>query len=209
VNRPHFNDNPQPSQNRGASPRPAPVGPETGSPFQPSRNGNENNNPPTPRRNQPVPPVQTPGQRQVPPVATPGSPGHNGMTPPAEHSSPPVNHYAPLAPVQPSAPNYNSTDTRHYPSPKAQQTEQENPRANPGNSGGRVNAPVTPQPTAPAQPPQNNSVSPRNQTPPTESRPNYSQPAAAGNQSRGSSAPASAPAQSQRSGGGRNQNGQQ
>jgi hypothetical protein len=124
------------------------------------------------------------------------------MTPPAEHSSPPVNHYAPLAPVQSSAPNYNSTDTRHYPSPKAQQTEQENPRTNPGNSGGRVNAPVTPpsppQPTAPAQPPQNNSVSPRNQTPP-----------AAGNQSRGSSAPASAPAQPQRSGGGRNQNGQQ
>lgn len=194
VNRPHFNNNPQPPQNRGASPRPAPVGPETGSPFQPSRHGNENNNP-SPRRDQPVPPVQTPGQRQVPPVVNPGSSGHNEMTPPAEHSSPPVNHYAPLAPVQPSAPNYNSTDTRHYPSPKAQQTEQENPRANPGNSGGRMSAPVTP-PSPPAQPP-------------AESHPNYSQPATAGNQSRGSSAPASAPAQSQRSGGGRNQNGQQ
>jgi hypothetical protein len=259
VNRPHFSDNPPPS-NRGEAPhaappspvvgspyqsshngnennnsqprrnQPVPVGPEVGSPYQPPHNGNQNNDSQPPHNYQPVPATPTPGQRQIPPVTTPGSPGHNQVTPPTERAPSPGNHFAPVAPVQPSAPNYNSTDNRRYPSPKLQQNEQQNPRVNPGNSGGRVGAPVTPpmppvrQPeanhftppaTPPAQPPQRNYVSPRNETPPSESHPNNSQPQAQGNQSQGASAPSSPPAQSQqsqpsqRSGRGKNQNGQQ
>jgi hypothetical protein len=287
VNRPHFTDNPQPP-NRGGSPRasspspavgspyqpprnsnqndnnlqprrnqPAPVSSGIGSPSQPPRNGNENNNPQTPSRFQSSPPVQTPGQRQTPPVTTPGSPGRNAVTPPAGRSVSPDNRFTPVTPTQPQAPNNNlnnSTDTRRYPSPRMQQNEQQNPRANSGNFGGRAGSPVTPQTpanppeanrfstpaqppqrnyiapvtppappasqpganrstppveqAAPAQPPQPNYVSPRNQASSGGPRSDNSQPPAAGNQSRGTSAPSSAPAQSQRSGGGRNQNGQ-
>jgi hypothetical protein len=231
VNRPHFADNPSPS-NRGTGPHAALPSAVVGSPYQPSHNGNENNNS-QPRRNQPAPPTPTP---------------------PTERSSSPGNRYAPVTPVQPSAPNYNSTDNRRYPSPKLQQNEQSNPRANPGNSGGRVGAPATtqvpanppeanrfsppaqppqrnygapatpPSPPvhqpeanhftppveqpAPAQPSQRNYVSPRNQTPPSESRPNYSQPPAAGNQSHSAPPPSSPPAQSQKSGKDKNQDGQ-
>jgi hypothetical protein len=249
------NDNSQPRRNQ-----PAPAGPEIGSPFQPSHNGNQNNNSQPPHNGQPVQTAPVPGQRQFPPVT---NPGHNDATPPAEHSTSPGNRSAPVTPVQPSAPNYNSTDNRRYPSPHMQQGEPQNPGVRPGNSGGRVGASVTPQapvnpPGAnrfsppPAQPPQpqhnfsapatppsppvrqpdathfnppvqppptaqplqRDYVSPRNQTPPSESRPNYSQPPAQGNQSPGASAPASPPAQSQqpqqsqRSGKGKNQNGQ-
>jgi hypothetical protein len=193
VNRPHFADNPSPS-NRGTVPHAAPPSAVVGSPYQPSHNGNENNNSQA-RRNQPAPPTPTP---------------------PTERSSSPGNRYAPVTPVQPSAPNYSSTDNRRYPSPKLQQNEQPNPRVNPGNSGGRVGAPVTtPSPPArqpeanhftppveqpaPAQPPRPNYDSPRNQTPPSESRPNYSQPPAAGNQSHSAPAPSAPPAQSQQS----------
>ena len=213
-----------------------------------------------PRNGQPVQTKTVPGQQQFPPVT---NPGHNDAPPPAEHSTSPGNRYAPVTPAQPSAPNYNSTDNRRYPSPHMQQGEPQNPGVRPGNSGGRVGASVTPQapvnpPGAnrfsppPAQPPQpqhnfsapatppsppvrqpdathfnppvqppptaqplqRDYVSPRNQTPPSESRPNYSQPPAQGNQSPGASAPASPPAQSQqpqqsqRSGKGKNQNGQ-
>jgi hypothetical protein len=195
VNRLHFADNPPPS-NRGAGPRPTPPTPVVGSPYQP------------PRRDQPAPPVPAPGQRQIPPVTTPGLPGRNGTPPPAGRSPSPDNRFAPVSPVQPPTPNNNnSTDNRRYPSPRMLQTEQQNPRANPGNAGGRVGAPVTtPAPPvgqpAPAQPPTRNYVSPRNETPPSESRPNYSQPPPAG----GSSAPSSPPAQSPRSGRDRNQN---
>jgi hypothetical protein len=263
VNRPHFTDNPSPSQNRGGSPRVAPVGPAVGSPNQPPHNGNLNNNPQQPRTGQPVQTGPVPGQRQFPPVT---NPGHNVATPPTEHSPSSDNRHAPVTPAQPSAPNYNSTDNRRYPSPKMQQTERPNPGVSSGNSGGRVGTPVTPQApvnppganrfspppaqppqqqhnysapatppsppvrqpdashfnppaqsTPPAQPPQHDYVSPRNQTPPSESRPNYSQPPAQGNQSHGASAPSSPPAQSQqpqqsqqsqRSGKGKNQNGQ-
>ena len=216
VNRPHFADNPSPS-NRGAGPRATPPSPVVGSPYQPLRNANENNNSQPPNRYQPAPPTPAPGQRQIPPVTTPGSPGRNGMTPPAGRSPLPGNRYAPVTPVQPQAPNNNnSTDNRRYPSPRMLQTEQQSPRANPGNTGGRVGAPVTtPAPPAeqpapaPVQPPPRNYVSPRSPTPPSESRPNNSQPPAAGNQSRGASAPASPPAQSPRSGRDKNQNGQQ
>jgi hypothetical protein len=254
VNRPHFTDNPSPSMNRGESPRNPPVArPGVGSPYQPPNN-HENNNAQPPRGYQPAPPTATPGQRQVPPATTPGSPGRNETTTPTGRSPSPDNRYAPVTPVQPQAPNYNSTDDRRYPSPKMQQTEQQNPRVNPGNSGGRVGAPATPQvpanppqanrpsppaqpqqrnygapatppsppvrqpeanhvappvqQPAPVQPPQNNYVSPRNQTPPSESRPNYSQPPAEGSQSHTAPPPSSSPAQSQRSGGNRNQNGQ-
>jgi hypothetical protein len=187
VNRPHFTDNPPPSMNRGVLPHATPPAPVVGSPYQPPHDGNEDNNSQPPRRYQPEP--QTPA--------------------PTEHSPSPFNRYAPVAPVQPSAPNYNSTDDRRYPSPKAQQIEQQSPspRANPGNSGGRVGAPVE-QP-APSPPPQGNYAPPRNETPPNESRPNYSQPNAAANQSRGAPAPSSPPAQSQKSGRDKNQNGQQ
>jgi hypothetical protein len=204
VNRPHFTDNLSPS-NRGPAPHAAPPSPVVGSPYQPSHNGNEDNNSQS-RRNQPASSTPMLGQRQIPPAITPGSPGRNEMTPPAEHSSSPGNRYVPATPVQPSAPNYGSADNRRYPSP----------RMNPGSSGGSAAAPVTPtsppvrqpepnhytpaaQPPAPAQPPQRNYVSPRNETPPSESRPNYSQPPAQGNQSHAAPAPSSPPAQSQQS----------
>jgi hypothetical protein len=309
VNRPHFSDNPSPS-NPGAMPHATPPSPAIGSPYQQSHNGDKNNNLQPQRSSQPMPPVRTPGQRQIPPVTTPGSPVRNGMVTPTGLSP----RYAPVAPVQPQAPNYNSTDDRRYPSPKMQQTEQQSPRANPGNTGvgtpittrehtpittqehtpittrehtpittqehtpittrehtpittqehtpittqehtpittqehtpitTREHTPITTQehtpittrehtpittrvpanspeanhftppsqPSAPAQPPPHNYVSPRNEQLQNESRPNNnsqnSQPAAAGNQSRGSSEPSSPPAQSQRSGRDKNQNGQ-
>jgi hypothetical protein len=191
VNRPHFADNPPPSPNRGAGPRTAPPSPVVGSPYQPLRNANENNNSQPPNRYQPAPPTPAPGQRQIPPAATPGSPGRNGMAPPAEPSSSPDNRYAPVSPVPPpAANNNNSTDNRRYPSPRMVQTEQQSPRVNPGNTGERVGVPAQPPPLPP----------------PVESRPNYSQPPPAGNPSRDASAPASPPAQSQRSGRDKNQN---
>ena len=199
VNRPRFADNPPPA-NRGAGPRPTSPAPGVGSQFPPPRNGNGNNNAQPPRRDQPAPPAPAPAERQIPPVITPSSPGRNG-TP------------APVAP----APNNNSTDTRRYPSPRMQQDEQQNPRVNPGNNpGGRIGAPATPpappvERPAPAQPPPRsyNYVSPRTATPPSESRPNYSPPPAPDNPARNAPAPSSPPAQSQRSGGNKNQNGQQ
>jgi hypothetical protein len=272
VNRPHFSDNParsgqggpqhftQPASAVGSPYQPAHNGNENrnsqppghnqattppsavGSPYQSPHNGNQNNNSQPPRNGQPVQTAPVPGQRQFPPVTTSGSPGRNGMTPPAERSTSPGNRSAPVTPVQPSAPNYNSTDNRRYPSPHMQQIEPQKPGVNPGNSGGHVGIPVTPQApanppeanrfspppaqppqqqhnysapaTPPAQPPQRDYVSPRNQTPPSESRPNYSQPPVQGYQSPGASAPSSPPAQSQqpqqsqRSGKGKNQNGQ-
>jgi len=223
VNRPHFADNPHPSD-RGESPRVAPPSQRVGSPYQPPHNGNDNNNsqprrnqpapagpeigspnqPPNnhgndnaqpPRRNQPTAP--TPGQPQssrpaigspyqppnnnnrndhsqpqaAPRADTPGSPGRNGAATPAEHSPSPGNRYAPGTPVQPSSPNYNSTDNRRYPSPKAQQTEPPSPRVNPGSSSPRVGAPMTPQ--APANPPQANHFAPPAQPP----QHNYAAPA--------------------------------
>jgi hypothetical protein len=255
------NDNAQP-QRRNQPTAPTPGQPQSsqptiGSPYQPPNNSRNDNAQP-PRRNQPAPPTATPGQRQIPPATTPGSPGRNETTTPTGRSPSPGNRYAPVTPVQPQTPNYNSTDNRRYPSPRMQQPEQQSPRVNPGNSGGRVGAPVTPQvpanppqadhlsppaqqpqqpqqrnygapatppsppvrqpeanhvappvqQPAPVQPPQNNYISPRNQTPPSESRPNYSQPPAAGNQSHSAPQPSSPPAQSQRSGGNKNQNGQ-
>ncbi len=254
VNRPHFSDNPLPS-NRGGSLRTPQPSPRVGSPYQLPHNGNENNNSQPSRNGQPVQTAPVPGQRQFPPAA---NPGHNDATPPAEHSPSPGNRYAPVTPVQSSAPNYNSTDNRRYPSPHMQQIEPQNPGVNSGNSGGRVGAPVTPQapvnppganrfspppaqppqpqhnisapatppsppvrqpdathfsppPPSSVQPPQRDYVSPRNQTPPSESRPNYSQPPVQGNQSHAAPAPSSPPAQSQqpqRSGKDKNQNGQ-
>jgi len=245
----HRNQPTAPTAGQPQSPRPT-----VGSPYQPPHNGNQNNNSQPPRNGQPTQAAAAPGQRQFPPVT---SPGNNVATPPAEHSTSPGNRYAPVTPVQPSAPNYNSTDNRRYPSPHMQQGEPQNPGANPGNSGGRVGAPVTPQAPAnppganhfspppaqpqqpqhnysapatppspparqpdanrfnpPAQPPQRDYAPPRNQTPPAESRPNYSQPPAQGNQFRSAPAPSSPPAQSQQSqssqqsGKGKNQNGQ-
>ena len=255
VNRPHFSDNParsgqggpqhftQPASAVGSPYQPAHNGNENrnsqppghnqattppsavGSPYQSPHNGNQNNNSQPPRNGQPVQTAPVPGQRQFPPVTTSGSPGRNGMTPPAERSTSPGNRSAPVTPVQPSAPNYNSTDNRRYPSPHMQQIEPQKPGVNPGNSGGHVGIPVTPQApanppeanrfspppaqppqqqhnysapaTPPAQPPQRDYVSPRNQTPPSESRPNYSQPPAQGNQPHSASPPSSPPAQSQ------------
>jgi hypothetical protein len=189
VNRPHFSDNPRPS-NRDAVPHTGPSSPVVGSPYQPPHNGNENNN------------SQPQNRYQL------------AQTAPAQG-----NHYAPITPVQPSAPNYNSTDNRRYPSPKAQQVEQQSPWANPSNSGGRVGAPANPpeanrytspvEQPAPAQPPQREYVPPQNETPPAESRPNYSQPNAGDNQSHSAPPASSSPAQSQNSGKGKNQNGQQ
>jgi hypothetical protein len=192
VNRPHFSDNPPPSLNRGVAPHNPPVSqPVIGSQYPPPNNrGNDNAQPP--RRYQPVESTPPPGQRQIPPVTTLSSPARNGTPTPTEHSPSPGNRNSPVTPVQPAVPNYNSTDDRRYPSPKAQQTEQQGSRANPGNSGGRTGAPV--EQSAPAQPS------------PAESHPNNSQPNTAGNQSY--SAPSSPPAQSQRSGGNKNQNGQ-
>ena len=247
-----------PTAGQPQSPRPT-----VGSPYQRPQNGNQNINTQPPRNGQPVQTAPASGQRQFPPVS---NPGHNVATPPAEHATSPGNRYAPTTPAQPSAPNYNTTDNRRYPSPHMQQGEPQKPAVNSGNSGGRIGAPVTPQapanspganrfsppptqpqqpqhnygtpatppsppvrqpdashfnppvqPPAPVQPPQRDYVSPRNQTPPSESRPNYSQPPAQGNQSPGASAPSSPPAQSQqpqqsqqsqRSGKGKNQNGQ-
>ena len=236
VNRPHFTDNPL--SNRGESPHAGPSSPVVGSPYQSPHNGDQNNNSQPPRNYQPVQPT-SPGQQRNPPATTPGSPGRNQVTTPASPS--PGNRYAPITPVQPQSPNYNSPDNRRYPSPRTQQTEQQNPRVNSGNTGGRVVTPVTPQAPAnppeanhysppqqpqhnyaapvtppsppvqqpaPVQPQQRNYVSPRNQTPPSESRPNYSQPPAQGNQSHAAPSSSSSSPKSQGSSGrDRNQNG--
>ena len=96
----------------------------------------ENNNSQPSRNGQPVQTAPVSGQRQFPVAA---NPGHNDATPPAEHSPSPGNRYAPVTPVQSSAPNYNSTDNRRYvPSPHMQQTEPQNPGVNSGNSGRTV-----------------------------------------------------------------------
>jgi len=210
VNRPNFTANPRPA-GRGALPPAAPPSPAMGSPYQPQpSNGNENNNSQPPRRYQPATPAQTPGQRQISPDTTPGSPGRGNVTPPAGRSPLPGNRYAPITPAQPLTPNNNSIDTRRYPSPKMQQVEQQNPRANPGIPAGSMGAPAMPQapanPPAPPQQPQRGYLPPRNETPPSESHPSYSQPQpAAGNQPAGTPASSSQP---QRSGRDRNQNGQ-
>ena len=57
VNRPHFSDNPSPS-NRSAAPHVTPPSPVAGSQYQPARNG------------QPVQTTPPPGQRQFPPATT-------------------------------------------------------------------------------------------------------------------------------------------
>lgn len=201
VSRPHFTDNPPSSMNRGELPRATSPAPMVGSAYQAPRNGYENNNSSAPYNNHPAPGGPEPVYPNQPPHN--GNQNNNNFQPPRNgqpvQTTPPIGlspRYAPVTPVPPSSPNYNSTDDRRYPSPKAQQTEQQSPRVNQGNSGARVNVPVTPlsppvEQPAPAPPP------------PTESRPNYSQPNAAGNQSHSAT-----PAQSQRSGGGKNQNGQ-
>jgi hypothetical protein len=216
VNRPHFTDNP-PQSNRDVPPHNPPVArPVIGSPYQPPNNhGNDNSQPQ--QHYQPAAPTPLLGQPQAPRGGTFGSQDRNGPTPP-------ITHAPPSAPIQPPANNNlnNSTDNRRYPSPHMQQIEQQSQHANPGNSGGHVGVPVTPPaqppqhnygapattPSPPAQPPQRNYVSPRNEMPPSESRPNYSQPPAAGNQPHSAPPAASPPAQSQRSGGNKNQNGQ-
>ena len=148
VNRPRFSDSPSPSS-RGELPHASPVArPEIGSPYQPPHNGNQNNNSQPPRNGQPVQTAPAPGQRQIPPVT---NPGHNDATPPAENSTSPGNRYATVTPVQPSAPNYNSTDNRRYPSPHMQQIEPQNPGVRPATPAGTW-APVTPQ--APVNPPE-------------------------------------------------------
>ena len=152
VNRPHFADNP--SLNRAVLPHAAPAGSGFGSPYQRPNNSVHDNAQPQ-RSYQQV--QQAPGQRQIQPVNTPGSPARNEMPTPTKQYSPPDNRYAPVTTVQPSAPNYNSTDNRRYPSPKALQTESPNPWANPVNSGGHAGMPVTPQ--APANPPEANRYS--------------------------------------------------
>jgi hypothetical protein len=184
VNRPHFADSPHPTD-RDAAPHAGPSSPGVGNPNQPPHNGNGNgnNNPQQPRRNQPAVPGQSQSSRpttgsiyQSPnnnyrndplqPQA-PGSPVRNDVTPPNDRSPSPGNHYAPVTPVQPQAPNYNSPDNRRYPSPHMQQVEPQSPR---------VGAPVTPQ--APAnnpseanryspQPQQHNYGAPVQQTPPS------------------------------------------
>jgi hypothetical protein len=170
VNRPHFSDNPARSGQGGSQhfTQPAPV---VGSPYQPSHNGNQNNNSQPPRNGQPMQTAPVPGQRQFPPVT---NPGHNVATPPAEHFPSSDNRHASVTPAQPSAPNYNSTDNRRYPSPKMQQAERPNPGVSSGNSGGRVGAPVTPQ--APVNPPGANRFSPPPTQPPQQQH-NYSAPA--------------------------------
>jgi hypothetical protein len=205
VNRPNFADHPSPSVNRGEMPPASSPSPAAGSPYQPSHNGYGNYNSQPPNRYQPATPTPAPGQRQIQPLATFGSPANNEI----ELSPSTGNRYAPVTPVQPSTPNYNSSDDRRYPSPKVQQTEQPGLRVSPGYSGGRVVAPVT-APATPVRQPEANQFTPPVAQPmpaqplPVESRASYSQPQPAGSQSH--SAP---PAQPQRSGGNRNQNGQQ
>jgi hypothetical protein len=257
VNRPHFTDNPRPSD-RDASSHAGPSSPVVGSPYQLLHNGNQNNDLQTPRNYHPEP-VGAENGSLGQPSHSGNQNGNNSQPPrtgqPVQTTPSPGNRYAPVTPVEPSAPNYNSTDNRRYPSPKAQQTEPQNPWANPGNPGGHVGTPVTPQvpanppeanrystpaqppqhnygapitpaspparqpeanyytprveQPAPAQPPQRDYVPPQNETPPAESRPNYSQPPAQDNQPRGGSAPSAPAGQSQNSGRGKNQNGQQ
>ena len=177
VNRPHFTDNPSQFPNRGESQHSTPSSPAVGSPNQPSHNGNGNNNSQQPYNCHPSP--------VGPEVGNPNRTPHNGNqnnnsqqprnyqpapTTPTEHSPSPGNYHAPIAPVQPSPPDYNSTDNRRYVSPRTQQTEQQIPRANPGNTGGRVVTPVTPQ--APGNPPEANHFTP----PPQPPQRNYSAP---------------------------------
>jgi hypothetical protein len=223
VNRPHFTGNPPP--NRREPPHGVSPGPGAGSPYQPARNPNENVISQPPRRYEPASPAPAPVQRPIPPAASSGSPGRGGVTPPSERSPSPGNRYAPVVPVQPQPPNYNSIDNRRYPSPRMQQSEPQVPRANPGNvpEVNRSSTPAQPpqrnygapvaapslrmQPSPPAQAPERIYVSPRNQTPPSESRPSYAAPPPAGNQSHAASAPSSPPAQSRSAGRDNKQNG--
>ena len=163
-----------------SSPRPSSPPPAAGSPYQPSHYGTGNNNPP-PSHTYQLEPAGSENGRPGQPARNGEQNNYNSQPPrtgqPAQTMPSPGTRYAPVAPVQQSAPNYNSPDNRRYPSPHMQQNEQQNSRANSSGSGGRVVAPVdTP---APAQ------------TAPAESRPNYSQPNAAGSQSYNAPSPAS------------------
>jgi len=80
VNRPHFSDNPQPP-NRGGSPRASSPSPAVGSPYQPPRNGNQNDNNLQPRRNQPAPVGSGIGSPYQPPRN--GNENNNSQTPAA------------------------------------------------------------------------------------------------------------------------------
>lgn len=154
------NDNRNPQSPGHFQPRPAPT---PGNPYQPPRNGNDNRNSQPPGHYQPVP-NPAPSQPQNPPVNNPGSPNRKPVATPTERPTPPVYHPAPGTPVQPSAPNYNSPDTRRYQSPRMQQGDQQVPRGNAGNGGGRMAAPTAPQ--TPANPSQWNRYSPPAQSPP-------------------------------------------
>ena len=189
VNRPNFDANPRPS-GRGTVPPGRTSSPAVGSPAQPqpSRNGNDNNNSQPPRRYLPAMPAPTPEPRQNTPGATPSSPGRNNITPPADRSNPPGNRNAQVTPVTPAGPNYNSIDTRRYPSPRMQQAEQPGPRGNSGNIG----APVVPspsQPPVPAQPPQRSYSAPVTPPSPPARQPEASRsPSAIGTTSAGTTA---------------------
>jgi hypothetical protein len=105
-----------------------------------------------------------------------------------------------------AAPNYNSTDSRHYPSPKMHLIEQQSPNPTPGYSGAHAGVLATPPSQPVTQSTPQNYASPRN-----ESHPNYSQSSSSGSQSQGSSSSQSSSSQSQGqshgSGRDKNQNG--
>jgi hypothetical protein len=222
VNRPNFAANPRPSS-QGTVPRATPPSPAMGSPYPPaSTSSSPGRNAIAPTAERPSPPVNryapvtptqpsspnynstddrrypTPKMQQIEqpkPRVNPGIPAGSAgepMTPQVPASPPGANRFSPLA--QPAQRNYGTPVTTPA------------PPANPPEAS-RFTPPVE-QP-APTQPPPVNYTSPRNQTPPSESRPNYSQPPVTGNQAGGTPAPSSQSPQSQRSGGNRNQNGQQ
>jgi hypothetical protein len=182
VDRPHFNDNPSPAMDRGVPPRTSPVArPGIGSPHQPPNNyGNVNALPQ--QHYQPTAPVQTPT--------------------PSTHPSSSANYYVPPTPTRPPA-NYNldnSIDNRRYPSPRQQQI----PGSVSGNNENRGSVP-TAVPSSPptGESPQHNYVAPPNEPSVNQPRAN-SPPPASGGQSHG--APTAPP---QRSGGNKNQKGQE
>ncbi len=180
-----------PPPNPGIAPHTTPSRPAMGSAYQGTPDADQNNRPLPTRNNQPVAATSPSGQRQYPPPTASAPPGRSQATTVQSGPSPGYNH-APVPPLQPQPPNYNSTDNRRYPTPRMQQNE-----------------PPKPAVQAPPQPQQHSYVPPRAEPSPGGSHASNYQPPATDNQpSSGSFARSPAPAPSPGSGHGRNQHGQ-
>lgn len=190
-----------PPSNRGETPYSAPSRPAAGSAFQGLQSGNPINNPSPSHNYQSMQTTPVPSQRQFSPPDVSVSPGHAATPQTAGRSPAAGNRPAPGAAWHATEPNNNlntSADNRRYPSPRAEQIQQQSPRANPGHPDPHVGAALqTPSPAA-HQPGATQGGSQQSHSP--------SQ--ATGNQPIRGVQSSSPPAQSQANGRDRNQNGQ-